>query len=72
MQALVHYGGMCVGNKCLRKLLRDVKIVKLITRGWVGLGWVRLGWSHKKWLFSKSLIYSIIIFNKIDKLLLMD
>lgn len=40
MQALVHYGGMCVGNKCLRKLLRDVKIVKLITRGWVGLGWV--------------------------------
>lgn len=67
MQALVHYGGMCVGNKCLRKLLRDVKIVKLITRGWVGLGW-----SHKKWLFSKSLIYSIIIFNKIDKLLLMD
>ncbi len=37
MQALVHYGGMCVGNKCLRKLLRDVKIVKLITRGWVGL-----------------------------------
>lgn len=36
MQALVHYGGVCVGNKCLRKLLRDVKIVKLITRGWVG------------------------------------
>lgn len=36
MQALVHYGGG-VGNKCLRKLLCDVKIVKLITRGWVGL-----------------------------------
>jgi len=36
MQALVHYGEMCVGNKCLRKLLRDVKIGKLITQGWVG------------------------------------
>ncbi|OZO51354.1 hypothetical protein CG706_27035, partial [Escherichia coli] len=57
-------GGCVWVINCLRKLLRDVKIVKLITRGWVG--------HIKNGCFPSLLIYSIIIFNKIDKLLLMD